>query len=162
MLEYLAMNGLLMSFCIDKVHTTVKNHNLFCPEFQAAIESINNLILVSKRHYPSHVVPILTMSATFQIPEQIAFSRLIKRIPGMVFGAPMDKRTTSIYTKIVGDPIGDLMKDWKSQILEDPTIQSILYSNIITACDGSILQRLENAKKNLPSGLLEDFSIMEK
>ena len=80
----------------------------------------------------------------------------------MVFGAPMDKRTTSIYTKIVGDPIGDLMKDWKSQILEDPTIQSILYSNIITACDGSILQRLENAKKNLPSGLLEDFSIMEK
>ena len=51
----------------------------------------------------------------------------------------MDKRTAGIYTKVVADPIGDLIKDWKSQMLENPTIQSILYSNSATSYDGNIL-----------------------
>ena len=75
------------------------------------------------------------------------------------------KRTSiSIRSGVVSrqTTIGDLIKDWSSHMSVNPTIQSILYSNSATACDGSILQRLEKAKSSLPKKVREDDDIMEK
>ncbi len=43
-LMLLARRGCISAVCIDEVHATVQNYESFCPEFETAIESINNIV----------------------------------------------------------------------------------------------------------------------
>ena len=90
MLPKLARLGLI----IDKVHATVENSGLFSPEFKDGIDSINKLLTISEANNPELTVPVLVMSATFRIHDQLAFNKMIGRIPDLVEWGPMDNRTT--------------------------------------------------------------------
>ena len=127
----------------------------FRPEFVGAIENMKELLNISLRNNPHLKIPFLAMSATFRIPEQIAFNTLIGREPDLVNWGPMDKRNVGIHVQIAGDPLHLLMKDWMAHMNKDPSAQSLLYSNSAKACDETLLNKLEAACKTMPASIRE-------
>jgi superfamily II DNA helicase RecQ len=81
LLSEMASAGYISSVCIDEAHATVEQSRSFRPEFKAAIQSIKNIIAISKTHRPDLNIPMLVMSATFRIPEQKAFNSMIGDTP---------------------------------------------------------------------------------
>lgn len=110
-LRELAIKGHLSAFCVDEVHTAVEYSDSFRPEFRDAIEALNALVKLSKKHHPNHKIPVLTMSATFPIHEQKSFQELIGRQANLVCWGEMDKRTISITCRVAGDPLNSLTND---------------------------------------------------
>ena len=84
-LERLAMKGQISSFCVDEVHMTVECADSFRPEFRAGVDAIKRLLAISRHRHPDKKIPLLAMSATFRIPEQISFNKMIGRTPDVVF-----------------------------------------------------------------------------
>lgn len=135
LLMKLARQGFISAFCIDEVHATVENADSFRPEFKDGIDTINELLRVSKAHHPDKSIPVLAMSATFRIPEQRSFNKIMGRFPDMVEWGPMDKRGTGIFTKIVGSVGVALMNAWKEHTSNNDDTQSLIYSNSAKSCD---------------------------
>jgi superfamily II DNA helicase RecQ len=137
--------------CIDEAHSTVHNYESFRPEFKTAIETINYLVSVARRAAPAMIyVPILVMSATFTIADQHAFNLLIGRFPTIVFWGEMARRNITFNVQIAGQPTTSLMNTWTAIATEQPTKQSLIYSNSAAACDGQLLNKLSNAARKLP------------
>lgn len=93
------------------------------------------------------------MDATFRIPEQQTFNKLIQRIPDVACWGPMDKRAVEIFNHAAGNPLNALVNDWSSHVSAAPNRQSSLMSNSAQACEGSILSQLEKARDKLPDGI---------
>ena len=149
--ETLARRGDLSAVCIDEVHAAVQNYVSFRPEFKSAVESLNSLVSIAKA--AGKRVPILAMSATFTIPQQRAFNKLIQRKPSMVIWGDMDKRNVGFHTVVAGNPMQSLIKDWIRHTKEDPRKQSLIYSNSKAACDGQIMNSLVKACQRLPRAI---------
>ncbi len=147
----LATRGCISSVCIDEAHSTVHNYESFRPEFKTAIDTINYLVSVARRAAPATIyVPILVMSATFTVADQQAFNHLIGRFPSIVLWGDMARRNISFAVKICGQPVTSIMNAWSAKALEQPTKQSLIYSNSAAACDGQLLNRLSITARKIP------------
>jgi superfamily II DNA helicase RecQ len=91
LLNDMAAAGYISSICVDEAHATVEQCESFRPEFKDAINSIKNLLSISKTHHPNIDIPMLVMSATFRIPEHMTFNRLVGSTPELVMWGPMDR-----------------------------------------------------------------------
>ncbi|KAL3765558.1 hypothetical protein ACHAWU_003099 [Discostella pseudostelligera] len=147
----LAARGCISAFCIDEVHSTVHNYESFRPEFKTAMESVNELVAISRRNNPdTFYAPILAMSATFTTMDQQAFNNLIGRFPTVVMWGNMARRNISFHVNIAGDPLHSFSKDWIDIANAQPSRQSLVYSNSAQSCNGPIQNRLMAASKKLP------------
>ncbi|KAL3759766.1 hypothetical protein ACHAWU_007510 [Discostella pseudostelligera] len=151
--QQLAKRGAISAFCIDECHSVVQNYDSFRPEFKDAILSINGLISISKSHHPSRHIPILVMSATFRIPDQLVFNKLIGRFPTLVDWGTMDKKNVGLHCFICGDPLHSFQCDWRERVISNPFGQSLIYSNSAAQCEGPILRRLRKAFASLPQNI---------
>jgi superfamily II DNA helicase RecQ len=90
----LASLGCISAVCIDEVHTAVQNYESFRPEFKTAMVSVNRIVSVARRSNlgTKFYVPILAMSATFTVSDQLSFNDLIARQPTMVIWGDMDRQ----------------------------------------------------------------------
>ena len=149
-LKQLAKRGAISAVCVDECHSVVHDHDSFRPEFKDAIHSINELLSISKSHHPSRHIPILVMSATFRIPDQVVFNMLIGRFPNIVDWGKMDKNNVGLRCFICGDPLYSFQRDWREQVMANPSGQSLIYSNSAAQCEGPILRRLRKAFASLP------------
>jgi len=138
-----AQRGNITGFCIDEAHVKIEQHDSFHPEFKEGAIAINALESISKKHNPHLRIPYLVLSATFRIPQQISFNKLIDRTPDMVNWGPMDKRNICVYVKFADDPVNELLNDWGKHITKNPDTQSLVNSNSATACDDTILSQFE-------------------
>ncbi len=157
----LAERGCVSAVCVDEAHCAVHHYESFRPEFKTAIDSFNEIVGIARRNNPdTFYVPILAMSATFTIPDQKSFNRLIGRIPTIVMWGEMSRRNISFGVDISGDPLNTFIKDWIVFTQLNPTRQSMVYSNTASSCDGSIMNRLLAAKQKLPfcSGEILSFT----
>jgi superfamily II DNA helicase RecQ len=151
LLTDMAAAGYISSVCIDEAHATVEQCESFRPEFKDAIQTIKNLISVSKIHHPGIDIPMLVMSATFRIPEQISFNRLIgSQQPELVMWGPMDRRSVGIFTRVDGEPLSHLVNSWVVNQKKNPDMKSLIMTNSAAAADGRIIDRLEKVSKQLP------------
>ncbi len=147
----LAHRGCVSAVCVDEVHCTVHNYESFRPEFKTSIDSLNEIVGIARRTNPDKFyVPILAMSATFPIADQQEFNKLIGRLPTVVMWGEMARRNISFSVDVAGDPIHAFSKDWIQKPGAHPTRQSLVYSNSAKSCNGSILNKLANARKCLP------------
>jgi superfamily II DNA helicase RecQ len=103
LLNDMAAAGYISSICVDEAHATVEQCESFRPEFKDAINSFKNLLSISKTHHPNIDIPMLVMSATFRIPEQMAFYRFIGSPPELVMWGPMDRHSVGIFTRVDGE-----------------------------------------------------------
>jgi hypothetical protein len=150
-LSSLASRGCISAVCIDEAHATVHNYESFRPEFKTAIDSINLLLSIARKNAPAKIfVPILAMSATFTIADQQSFNQLIGRFPTIVLWGDMDRRNITINVHTSGQPVTSIMNAWTEIATQQPTKQSLVYSNSAAACDGQLLNRLSNAAQKLP------------
>ena len=152
----LAKKGSISAFCVDEAHATVENYNSFRLEFKDGVASINRLIEINKINNPSNIIPTLVMSATFRIPEQKSFNKLIGRFPDIVMWGPMDKRNVGIFNHVSGDPVHAILKQWKEHVEDDPDMQSLLYFNSAMACEDSIIPRLEKERSKFTTPMLNE------
>ncbi len=147
----LASRGCISSVCIDEAHSTVLNYESFRPEFKTAINTINTLVSIARRAAPAMIyVPILVMSATFTIVDQQAFNLLISRFPTIVFWGEMARRNITFNVQICGLPVTSIMNAWMAKAMEQPTKQTLIYSNSAAACDGQLLNRLSIVARKIP------------
>lgn len=142
-----------MAVCIDEVHSTVQNYESFRPEFKTSVDCINNIVSLSRGHSLQTIyVPILVMSATFTLTDQQAFNGLIGHFPTIVLwgGMGMNRLNISLNVQISGNPVTSIMKAWTIKATQQPTQQSLIYSNSAAVCDGQIINRLSSAAKHVP------------
>lgn len=114
----MAEHGLITAYCIDEVHTVVDHGEAF-PKFPEAINSIRALIETGRKKNPSHVTPLMAMSVTLTIPEQVRFNTLLGCLPDYVSWGPMDKRTVGKFNQMCGSPIHGIINDWDSDVGEE-------------------------------------------
>jgi len=152
-LASVARRGLISGFCVDEAHATVEHSDSFRPESAAGVQSINVLTAISQKHHPGKELPYLVMPATFTIPEQRQYNAMCNRFPDMVDWGEMDKRNVGVFCKIAGDPVNELLKDWKKNVTKTPDAQSLLYSNSAQVCEDSLLNRLEKKLSEMDSNL---------
>jgi superfamily II DNA helicase RecQ len=151
LLTDMAAAGFISSVCVNEAHATVEQCESFRPEFRDAIQSIKNFISVSKIHHPGIDIPMLVMSATFRIPEQISFNRLIGATPELVMWGPMDRRSVGIFARVDGEPLSHLVNSWVIDQKKNPDMKSLIMTNSAAAADGRIIDRLEKMSKQLSS-----------
>jgi superfamily II DNA helicase RecQ len=151
----MASAGYISSVCIDEAHAVVEQSRSFRPEFKAAIQSIKNIIAISKIHHPGIDIPMLVMSATFRIPEQKAFNYMIGDTPELVMWGDMDRRSVGIYARVDGEPLSHLVNSWSDDTRRNPDMKSLIMTNSARACDGRIIDRLEAAAKKLPNSVFD-------
>jgi hypothetical protein len=151
LLNDMAAAGYISSICVDEAHATVEQCESFRPEFKDAINSIKNLLSISKTHHPNIDIPMLVMSVTFRIPEHMTFNRLVGSTPELVMWGPMDRRSVGIFTRVDGEPLSHLINSWLTDTTKNPDMKSLIMTNSAAVADGRIIDRLEKASKKLPS-----------
>ncbi len=90
------------------------------------------------------------MSATLTIADQQAFNELIGQFPTVVLWGNMARRNIQFNVQISGQPVTSIMNMWTAVATQQPTKQSLIYSNSAAACDGQLLNRLSTAAAKLP------------
>ena len=154
-IHQLAVKGCVSSFCIDEVHAAVENSQSFRPAFGHAVTAIKTLIQKSNQLRPKHHVPLLVMSATFRLPEQRLFNKMVMSFPDLVLWGGMDRRNVGIFVHIAGNPLNSLLKDWHSDSTKDPDGQALIMTNSARACDESIIPKLEKKSESMPHDIRE-------
>ena len=149
-IHQLAVKGCVSSFCIDEVHAAVENSQSFRPAFGHAVTAIKSLIQKSHDLRPKTIVPLLVMSATFRLPEQRLFNKMVMAFPDLVIWGGMDRRNVGIFVSIAGNPLNLLLKDWLEDATKDPDGQALIMTNSARACDESIIPKLEKKSESLP------------
>jgi superfamily II DNA helicase RecQ len=138
--------------CIDEVHSTVQNFELFRPELKTAMDSIDAIITIARKRNKNTIfhVPILAMSAIFTMDDQQSFNQLIRRQSTMVFWGDIVRRNIAFNVYIAGNPLHALVNDWTKIAAQQPTWQSLIYSHSAAACDGVIMKQLITARSCVP------------
>ncbi len=90
------------------------------------------------------------MSATFTIADQQSFNQLIGRSPTIVLWGDMHHCNITINVHTCGQPVTSIMNAWTEIAMQQPTKQSLIYSNSAAACNGQLLNRLSTAARKLP------------
>ena len=80
----MARGGMLAAFFVDEAHSTVENSDVFRLDFKDAVSAINKLVSTTHNPNPTMIVPTVAMSATFRIPQQKSFNKLLTRFPTFV------------------------------------------------------------------------------
>jgi hypothetical protein len=78
---------------------------------------------------------MLVMSATFRIPEQISFNRLIGSQPELVMWGPMDRCSVGISPRVDGEPLSHLINSWVVDTKKHPDMKSLIMTNSAAAAD---------------------------